>query len=113
MPQDNTKPQPKMIGFENLLNMSNKDRAQAVWDKAMGPEAKEWMEKFMAYKAGLGPYPGKYNGPVIDFEKAAEELEEEEPEWTSLSQDMWEERQREREAQGLEREPHPLGDDYE
>ena len=45
--------------------------------------------------------------------KAAEELEEEEPEWTSRSEDLWEERQREREAQGLEREPHPLGEDYE
>jgi hypothetical protein len=32
------------------------------------------------FKAGLGPDPGKYKGPVIDFEKAAEELEEEYPE---------------------------------
>jgi hypothetical protein len=49
MPQDNTNPQPKMIGFENLLNMTDKDRAQAVWDKAMWPEAKEHMEKIMAF----------------------------------------------------------------
>jgi hypothetical protein len=113
MPQNNTTPQPKMIGYELIANMSDKDRAQAIWDRAMSPEAHEWFEKYYAYKAGLGPYPGKYNGPVIDFEKAAQELEEEEPEWTSRSEDLWEERQREREAQGLEREPHPLGEDYE
>jgi hypothetical protein len=47
MPQE-TKPRPKMIGYELIANMSDKDRAQAIWDKAMGPEAKEWMEKFMA-----------------------------------------------------------------
>jgi hypothetical protein len=114
--KENTMPdskKPRMIGFENLLNMSNKDRAQAVWDKAMWPEAKDHIERYMAFKAGLGPNPGKYTGRVIDFEKAAEELEEEEPEWTSRSEDLWQERQREREAQGLEREPHPLGDDYE
>jgi hypothetical protein len=114
MPEEaDTENGPKMIGFEMLLNMSNKDRAQAIWDRAMGPEAQEFMEKYTAFKAGLGPDPGKYTGPVIDFEKAAKELEEEEPEWTSRSEDLWEERQREREAQGLEREPHPLGEDYE
>jgi hypothetical protein len=104
---------PKMIGLDMLLSLGPTDRAQAIWDRAMGPEAQEFMIKLAAYKAGLGPDPGKYNGPVIDFEKAAEELEEEEPEWTSRSEDLWEERQRERQAQGLEREPHPLGDDYE
>jgi hypothetical protein len=51
-----------MIGFENLLNMTDKDRAQAVWDKAMWPEAKEHMEKMMAFKAGHGPDPGVYTG---------------------------------------------------
>jgi hypothetical protein len=30
----------------------------------------------------LSADPGKYKGPVIDFEKVAEELEEEEPKWT-------------------------------
>jgi hypothetical protein len=45
MPQDNTNPQPKMIGFENLLNMTDKDRAQAVWDKAMWPEEDPYDEE--------------------------------------------------------------------
>jgi hypothetical protein len=80
MPQDKTKPQPKMIGFENLLNMTDKDRAQAVWDKAMTPEAKEHIEKYMAFKAGHAPDPGKYTGPIVDFDKAIKELEEEYPE---------------------------------
>ena len=80
MPQDNTRPQPKMIGYEMLANMSDKDRAQEVWHRAMGPEARDWFAKFYAFKAGHGPDPGKYTGPVIDFEKAAQELEEEEPE---------------------------------
>jgi hypothetical protein len=38
------------------------------------------MERLAAFKAGRGPDPGKYTGPVIDFEKAARELEEKEPE---------------------------------
>jgi hypothetical protein len=38
------------------------------------------MEKYTAFKAGLGLDPGKYTGPLIDFEKAAEELEQEDPE---------------------------------
>ena len=80
MPKDNNKLQPKMIGFENLLNMSNMDRAQAVWDKAMWPEAKEHIERYMAFKAGHGPDPGEYTGPVVDFDKAIRELEEEDPE---------------------------------
>ena len=57
------------------------------------------MEKLTTSKAGLGPDPGKYKGPPVDFEQAAIELEEEEPRWTSCSEDIWEERQREREAQ--------------
>jgi hypothetical protein len=36
------------------------------------------MKKLAVHKAGHGPYPGKYQGPVIDFIKAAKELEEEE-----------------------------------
>ena len=81
MPEDtNTDNGPGMIGFENLLNMSNKDRAQAVWDKAMWPEAKEHMEKIAAFKAGHGPDPGVYTGRVIDFDEAIRELEEEDPE---------------------------------
>jgi hypothetical protein len=80
MPQDNSKPQPKMIGFEMLLNMTNKDRAQEIWDRAMHPEAQEFMIKLAAFKASRGPDPGKYTGPVIDFEQAEHELEQEEPE---------------------------------
>ncbi len=44
---------------------------------------------------------------MAQFE-AAIELEEEEPKWTSRSEDIWQECQRQREAQGLEREPHSL-----
>ena len=102
-----------MIGFEMLQNMTDLDRAQLVWDKAMSPEAHKYMMALSRFNAGLGPDPGNYTGPVIDFEKAAAELEEEQPRWTSRSEDLWEECQREREAQGLEREPHPLGEDYE
>jgi hypothetical protein len=80
MPNETT---PKMIGYELLANMSDKDRAQAIWDRAMGPEAHDYMERLYAFKAGLGPDPGKYAGPVIDFEKAAQELEREEPETES------------------------------
>jgi len=69
-----------MIGYELISNMSDKERAQAIWDWAMSPEAHECFENYYAYKAGLSPYPGKYNGPVIDVEKAAQELEEGEPE---------------------------------
>jgi hypothetical protein len=98
---------------KRVLNLGATDRAQAIWDRAMTPEAHEFNKKYAVFKAGYGPDPGTYQGPVIDFIKAAKELEEEEPEWTSRSEDLWEERQREREAQGLEREPHPLGDDYE
>jgi hypothetical protein len=29
-----------MIGFEMLQNMTDLDRAQAIWDRAMWPEAK-------------------------------------------------------------------------
>jgi hypothetical protein len=77
MPQNNAKPKLKMIGYELIANMSDKDRAQEIWDRAMGPEAKDWMEKYMSYKAGLDPYPGKYNGLVIDFENVAKGLQEE------------------------------------
>ena len=81
MPEDpNTDNGPGMIGFENLLNMSNKDRAQAVWDKAMWAEAKDHIERYMAFKTGQGPDPGVYTGSVIDFDKAIKELEEEYPE---------------------------------
>jgi hypothetical protein len=69
-----------MIGYEMLANMSDKDRAQEIWDRAMSPEAHKYFEKLYAFRAGLGPDPGKYTGPVIDFEKAAAELEQEEPE---------------------------------
>jgi hypothetical protein len=72
-----------MIGYELLASMSDKDRAQAIWDRAMGPEAHAYMERLHAWKAGLAPEPEPYSGPVIDFEKAAAELEKEEPEGRS------------------------------
>jgi hypothetical protein len=46
----------------------------------MSREAKDYMWDLAAFKAGLGPDPGPYKGPVIDFEKAAEGLEQEDPE---------------------------------
>jgi hypothetical protein len=58
----------------------------------MTPEGYKFLEDFVKNEAGRGPDPGTYKCPVIDFEKAAQELEEEEPEWTSLSEDLWEER---------------------
>jgi hypothetical protein len=69
-----------MVGWENFRKISDQDRAQAVWDKAMTPEAKEHMEKYMAFKAGHGPDPGPYYGPLVDFNRAIDELEQEEPE---------------------------------
>ena len=93
--------------------MTDKDRAQAIWNRAMPPEAHKFMAELAAFKAGLGHGSRFIERSGEDFEKAAAELEEEEPRWTSRSEDLWEERQREREAQGLEREPHPLGEDYE
>jgi hypothetical protein len=68
-----------MIGLEMVMNMTDKDRPQEIWDKAMGPEAKAFMMKLARYNAGLGPDPGDYTGPVIDFEKAAADLEREKP----------------------------------
>jgi hypothetical protein len=54
--------------------------AQEVSDRTMSREAKDYMWDLAAFKAGLGPDPGPYKGPVIDFEKAAEGLEQEDPE---------------------------------
>jgi hypothetical protein len=50
----------------------------------MTPEAYKFLEDSSRTKLGLSADPGKYKGPVIDFEKAVEELEEEEPSRTSL-----------------------------
>ena len=44
---------------------------------------------------------------MAEFEGAIEP-EEEEPKWTSRSEDFWPECQRQRETQGLERERHSL-----
>ena len=41
----------------------------------MPKQAKDYMWQFAAFKAGLKPDPGKYNGPVVDFMRAAKELE--------------------------------------
>lgn len=68
-----------MIGLDMVLNMSNKDRAQEIWDRAMNDEAREHLFKRAMHTRGKGPDPGKYQGPVVDFVKAARELEEDEP----------------------------------
>ena len=75
-----TEDEPKMIGYDIIANMSDKDRAQEIWDRAMHPKAEEFMIKLAAFNAGRRPDPGDYTGPVIDFEKAADELEMEKPE---------------------------------
>jgi len=83
MPEEPQKKQAKMIGYDILANMSDPERAQAVWDKAVkAAGAEAWFEDYFMFKAGKGPYPGKYNGPVIDFEQADADLEKEEPEGT-------------------------------
>jgi hypothetical protein len=42
MPEDaETDNKPKMIGLDMLLNLGPTDRAQAIWDRAMTPEAHE------------------------------------------------------------------------
>jgi hypothetical protein len=79
MPNE-TEEEPKMMGLDMLLDMGATDRAQAIWDRAMNPEAQEFMIKLARFNAGRGPDPGDYTGPEVDFEKAAQELEEEEPE---------------------------------
>ena len=68
-----------MIGFEMLQNMTDKDRAQEIRDRAMPPEAHKFMMRLARFNAGLGPDPGKYTGLVIDFEKAAADPEKEKP----------------------------------
>jgi len=77
-----SKPQEaKMIGYEIIANMSDQERAQAIWDNAIKKAgAGPWFEDYFLFKAGKGEYPGEYNGPVIDFERAAADLEREEPE---------------------------------
>ena len=70
---------PKMIGLEMVMNMTDKDLAQEIWDRAMGPQARDFMMRLAEFNAGMGPDPGPYTGPVIDFEKAAAELEKEKP----------------------------------
>jgi hypothetical protein len=80
MPNEPDNDEPKMIGLDMLLSLGPTDRAQAIWDRAMTPEAHEHMKKRAVHNAGRGPDPGYYQGPVVDFTKAAKELEEEEPE---------------------------------
>jgi len=104
-----------MTGLEKVLLHHDPDRAQAIWDRAFAdkPEAQEHMLKVAAFKAGLGPNPGMYQGPPVDFEKAAQELDEEEPEWNSRAQYFWERKNKQRKAKGLPPLPHPLGEEYE
>jgi hypothetical protein len=72
--------QPTIIGWENYRKIGDRDRAQEVWDRAMTPEAKEHIERYMAFKAGHAPDPGPYRGPVVDFDKAIRDLDYEHPE---------------------------------
>lgn len=69
-----------MIGWENFRRIADPDRAQTVWDKAMTPEAQEHIDRYMEFKHGRGPDPGKYTGPIVDFNRAIRELEHDEPE---------------------------------
>lgn len=78
--QPTTEGRPAFIGFDMLNNMTDLDRAQEVWDRAMTPEMHEFNKKVFAWKAGKGPHPGKYTGPQVDFIKARRELDEERPE---------------------------------
>jgi hypothetical protein len=60
MPEDtDTASGPEMIGFAMLQNMTDLDRAQEVCDRAMGPEANEFMWKLAAFKAGGGRMLGE------------------------------------------------------
>jgi hypothetical protein len=100
----------QILRFQKRITLLTHDSAQGYnLFEALSTELIR--RELVEFKVGLGPDPGKYKGPVIDFEKAAEELEE--PKWTSRSEDLCEEIQREREAQGLPRRPHPLAEDYE
>ena len=82
MPKDQPEeePKPKLLGLDMLLNMTDLDRAQAVWERAMHPETHDFMTKLAEYNAGVGPHPGMYEGPVVDFIKARRELDQEKPE---------------------------------
>ena len=71
---------PAFIGLDMLFNMTDLDRAQEIWDKAMCPEMHAFNKKFVAWKAGRGPDPGEYTGPQVNFIKARRELDEEVPE---------------------------------
>jgi hypothetical protein len=71
---------PAFIGLDMLLNMTDLDRAQEVWERAMCPEMHAFNKKVAVWKAGRGPDPGTYTGPQVDFIKARRELDEEVPE---------------------------------
>jgi hypothetical protein len=71
---------PAYIGLDMLMNMTDLDRAQEIWDRAMTPEMHEFNKKLMAFRHGRGPDPGEYTGPQVNFIKARRELDEEEPE---------------------------------
>ena len=59
--------------FEAVIshyNIGSLDRQQEIWDRAMPKEMTDHMFATFVHNAGLGPHPGKYNGPVPDFEAA-------------------------------------------
>jgi hypothetical protein len=71
---------PAFIGLDMVMNMTDLDRAQEIWDRAMVPEMHEFNQKRLLHKAGKGPDPGEYTGPQVNFLKARRELDEEQPE---------------------------------
>jgi hypothetical protein len=75
MPEEHDQDEPRMKGFEKILN-SDADPAQKIWDRGINDEAFMYLMAVAAFKAGVGPDPCPYTGPVVDFEKAAEEVEE-------------------------------------
>jgi hypothetical protein len=99
--QDHAKP--KMKGYERILN-SDPDRAQQIWDRGMHEDAWIHMMRYAAHKMGIGADPGPYTGPPVDFDKAAEELDKEDPEITPLIEDMMQEWEEEKKRDGNRRE---------
>jgi hypothetical protein len=71
---------PAFIGLDMLMNMTDLDRAQEVWERAMTPEMHEFNKQRINHQMGKGPHPGDYTGPQVDFIKARRELDEEQPE---------------------------------
>jgi hypothetical protein len=104
MPEDHDHTEPKMKGYERVLN-ADPHRGQKIWDRGMNEEAWMHMVKYMARKMGIGPDPGPYTGPAVDFDKAKQQLDEEEPDMEDsrvqdLMQEWEEEKRRARDSNG-------------